>query len=392
MLTLNLARALTGIGGGGLLTMATVILSDLIPFHKRGIYQAINNLTMGVGGVLGASLGGIIADNFGWRWAFFLQLPFAVFGILVGFIFISSPPPSTHGSGLGQIDYLGSSLLVVGLAIQLMGMNLGGNELPWGSPVVVGCLVISGIILATFLYVEGLVAEQPVLPLSILTEPASITNNIFAAGACTAVQSSSFVCANESDGVYVAPILPGGTFRVCIKGRTAISSPGHCFTHGRPRLGNCDVKMGPPWKAGKDWIGYSFLRLLSHQYSRRSEPTVETLHISPPNNIRSRTRLSKQSLCDARQIRTFTSVHLILRKLIVRASRYNQCCLLIPESRLRVGHRSRFLAFTNPPINKITSRSRRNPSQKRGTSHVDTTFLIQRLLREYDTRSSTSKR
>ena len=91
MLTLNLARALAGIGGGGLQTMSTVILSDLIPFHKRGIYQAINNLIMGVGATLGASLGGIIADNLGWRWAFFLQLPFAVFGILVGFLFISGP-------------------------------------------------------------------------------------------------------------------------------------------------------------------------------------------------------------------------------------------------------------------------------------------------------------
>jgi MFS family permease len=190
MLTLNLARALTGIGGGGLLTMSTVILSDLIPFHKRGIYQAMNNLTMGVGATLGASLGGIIADNFGWRWAFFLQLPFAVFGILVGFLFISSPHPSIHGSGLRHIDYLGSSLLVVGLAIQLTGTNLGGNELPWGSPVVVGCLVISGVILASFLYVEGWVAEQPVLPLSVLTEAASITNNLFTAGACTAVRFS----------------------------------------------------------------------------------------------------------------------------------------------------------------------------------------------------------
>jgi hypothetical protein len=80
--------------------------------------------------------------------------------------------------------------LVVGLAIQLTGTNLGGNELPWGSPVVVGCLVISGVILASFLYVEGWVAEQPVLPLSVLTEAASITNNLFTAGACTAVRFS----------------------------------------------------------------------------------------------------------------------------------------------------------------------------------------------------------
>ena len=193
MLTLNLARALAGIGGGGLQTMSTVILSDLIPFHKRGIYQAINNLIMGVGATLGASLGGIIADNMGWRWAFFLQLPFTVFGILVGFLFISGPHPSTHGNGLRQIDYLGSGLLVVGLTIQLMGLNLGGNVLSWGSHVVVGCLVVSGVILASFLYVEGWIAEYPVLPLSIFKEAASITNNLFTTGACTTVRSQFFV-------------------------------------------------------------------------------------------------------------------------------------------------------------------------------------------------------
>jgi len=268
MLTLNLARALTGIGGGGLLTMSTVILSDLIPFHKRGIYQAMNNLTMGVGATLGASLGGIIADNFGWRWAFFLQLPFAVFGILVGFLFISSPHPSIHGSGLRQIDYLGSSLLVVGLAIQLTGTNLGGNELPWGSPVVVGCLVISGVILASFLYVEGWVAEQPVLPLSVLTEAASITNNLFTAGACTAVRFSFLMCADGSDRVYVTAILPSRPFRVSIKGRTPISPFGNCLAYWGPRFWGCHVKMGSSRNAGTNRISYSFLRLLSHQHSR----------------------------------------------------------------------------------------------------------------------------
>jgi len=172
--------------------MSTVILSDMIPFHKRGIYQAINNLIMGVGATLGATLGGLIADNLGWRWAFFLQLPFAMFGILVGFLFIRAPHSSMHGSGLRQIDYLGSSLLVIGLAIQLMGTNLGGNELPWGSPIVVGCLVISGVILASFVYVEGWVAEHPVLPLSIFKEAASITNNLFTTGACTTVSHNFF--------------------------------------------------------------------------------------------------------------------------------------------------------------------------------------------------------
>jgi predicted MFS family arabinose efflux permease len=114
----------------------------------------MNNLTYGLGSTLGASLGGTIADNVGWRWALFMRLPFAAFGILVGFLYIHSLRRRTQGNGLRQIDYLVSSLLVTGLAIQLMGTNLG-NELPWGSPVVVGYLVSRGVILAGFLYIEG---------------------------------------------------------------------------------------------------------------------------------------------------------------------------------------------------------------------------------------------
>ena len=73
-----------------------------------------------------------------------------------------------------------------------MGLNLGGNVLSWGSYVVVGCLVVSGVILASFLYVEGWVAEHPVLPLSIFKEAASITNNLFTTGACTTVSHNFF--------------------------------------------------------------------------------------------------------------------------------------------------------------------------------------------------------
>jgi MFS family permease len=167
--------------------MSTVILSDHVPFHKRGIYQAINNLTLGIGATLGASLGGIIADNLGWRWAFFLQLPLAAFGICVGVVSIKNPRTIRVGDRLQQLDYPGSVLLVLGLTILLTGLNMGGNELPWSSSVVLSCFIGGILILALFIYVEGWVATHPVLPLSMLSEKASMTQNVFAAAACTSV-------------------------------------------------------------------------------------------------------------------------------------------------------------------------------------------------------------
>lgn len=72
IILLNCMRALAGFGGGGLMTMATIVNSDMIPFRKRGMYQAMQNGIFGFGAVCGASFGGSIADTIGWRWCFLL--------------------------------------------------------------------------------------------------------------------------------------------------------------------------------------------------------------------------------------------------------------------------------------------------------------------------------
>ncbi|GMC38826.1 unnamed protein product [Saccharomyces cerevisiae] len=71
---LSFMRALTGIGGGGLITLSTIVNSDVIPSSKRGIFQAFQNLLLGFGAICGASFGGTIASSIGWRWCFLIQI------------------------------------------------------------------------------------------------------------------------------------------------------------------------------------------------------------------------------------------------------------------------------------------------------------------------------
>jgi MFS family permease len=109
---LNLMRGLTGIGGGGLITMATIINSDIIPLKNRGMYQAAQNGLHGIGSILGASLGGFIADSIGWRWCFLCQVPISLGGLVIGYFVIINPPAeSIEGS-----DGVGSSLWYTFLA------------------------------------------------------------------------------------------------------------------------------------------------------------------------------------------------------------------------------------------------------------------------------------
>jgi MFS family permease len=141
----------------------------MIPFRRRGIYQAMQNAVFGFGSICGASFGGSIADYIGWRWCFYLQVPISIIALVIGIIVLRDPPGGfgvdTSGrSGLGRVDILGSVLLVTSISLQLVGLSLGGNELSWGSPGVICCLIASVLLFVIFAVVEVRVAAIPIIP------------------------------------------------------------------------------------------------------------------------------------------------------------------------------------------------------------------------------------
>ncbi|ERS96025.1 hypothetical protein HMPREF1624_07561 [Sporothrix schenckii ATCC 58251] len=160
IVVLNSMRALAGLGGGGLMTMATIVNSDMIPFRRRGMYQAMQNGVYGFGAICGASFGGSITDTIGWRWCFAAQVPVSLAVFVLGLRVVQNPAHMMMGDRSfrrtwARIDVTGALLLVVGVSVQLVGLSLGGNELPWSSPWVWLCLVGSVVLLALFLRVEG---------------------------------------------------------------------------------------------------------------------------------------------------------------------------------------------------------------------------------------------
>ncbi|KAI1374353.1 MFS general substrate transporter [Hypoxylon crocopeplum] len=173
IILLDCMRALAGFGGGGLMTMATIVNSDMIPFRRRGMYQAMQNGIFGFGAVCGASFGGSIADTIGWRWCFLLQVPISVVALFLGYVVIKDQRINFGGgSSLKEtwrkVDFSGALLLVVAISVQLIGLSLGGNELPWSSPWVIVSLVGSVVILGLFLWVEAKTTAIPVIPLRML--------------------------------------------------------------------------------------------------------------------------------------------------------------------------------------------------------------------------------
>lgn len=170
------ARAFCGLGAGAVNSLGLIMSSDLVRVEYRGIYQSYINLMYGIGGSLGIAMGGLIADHFGWRAAFGIQLPFIFLYLIVAYFTTpSSLGPElarTQGYTLRQaiktIDLKGSFTLVAGVTTLILGINLGGNVLSWGHPVVISSLVASFIITLIFVKVETK-AKRPVMPLALLS-------------------------------------------------------------------------------------------------------------------------------------------------------------------------------------------------------------------------------
>jgi predicted MFS family arabinose efflux permease len=164
-----LGRLIAGAGGGCLNTISTFVASDLVPLRKRGIWQGIGNIVYGTGMGPGGLFGGVIHDSIGWRWAFLIQVPFIVTAGILGYININIPIKESDTSKLRRVDFLGSLALSLTLVLLLLGLNSGGNLVPWTHPLVVISLPLSAVSLLLFIFIENNVALEPVIPVRLLT-------------------------------------------------------------------------------------------------------------------------------------------------------------------------------------------------------------------------------
>ena len=171
MSILILGRVIAGLGGGALVTILTIVISDLVPLRKRGVVQGINNISVGIGTGSGGFLGGWINSMWGWRWAFLVQVPFIGVATLLVFLVVKFEAGTQiikPKSALMRIDFAGSFTLLAALILLLLGLNSGGNVLPWTHPLVLIALLLSIPFAMAFVYIENEVASEPIIPVRLL--------------------------------------------------------------------------------------------------------------------------------------------------------------------------------------------------------------------------------
>ena len=154
------ARAIQGLGAGGITVTATALIGDVIPLRERGKYQGALGAVFGVTTVLGPLLGGIFTDDLTWRWAFYVNVPIAV--IVIGLS--ARTIPSIKSSARPIIDFAGIVFVGIGAAGLTLATSWGGTTYAWISVQILGLAGVSVASLMVFVFVESR-ATEPVLPL-----------------------------------------------------------------------------------------------------------------------------------------------------------------------------------------------------------------------------------
>ncbi|ODN81091.1 hypothetical protein L202_03186 [Cryptococcus amylolentus CBS 6039] len=170
------ARGVAGAGSGGILTVTAIIISDLVSLADRGLYQGGINLLFGAGSASGAILGGYIYDKFGWRAAFWVQVPPVLFTFVMVIWKVDVGREEGENTGgktvwekVKGIDWLGSFVLMMGISsFSIFSSLFTSSQYPLLHPLPLS-LLIASIVACPVFYVVEKRAHQPILPLTLLT-------------------------------------------------------------------------------------------------------------------------------------------------------------------------------------------------------------------------------
>lgn len=157
------ARGLQGIGAALITPQTMALITRIFPPEKRGAAMGVWGIVAGVATMVGPLLGGVLTDNLGWEWIFFVNLPVGIVGLLLAAVLV--PTVETHDH---SFDWIGVLLSAIGLSALVFGIQEGEtyNWDGWIWALIVGGLAV----MALFVWWQSRIRTEPLVPLSVFRD------------------------------------------------------------------------------------------------------------------------------------------------------------------------------------------------------------------------------
>src|ERR1700760_2172781 len=157
-ISLIIGRAIAGFGSSGIFTGAISILLNSVPLHRRPFYQGLFGACFGVASVAAPLLGGVFTQgHLGWRWCFYINLPFGGFTIAALIVFLNLDEEKrklTLTEQFRQLDPIGTGVFLPSIVCLLLVLQWGGVTYSWSSWRVILCLCVIAVLFVIFIAVQ----------------------------------------------------------------------------------------------------------------------------------------------------------------------------------------------------------------------------------------------
>src|SRR5919199_6014772 len=163
---LIISRILQGLCGGGLLAKGQAILFETFPPHEQGVAQSVFGVGVIAGPAIGPTLGGYLTDGLGWRWIFFVNIPFGILAVVMAWLFLQKDKVRDKKQSKA-VDWWGIALLAISVGSIQTFLEEGEKE-DWFNSGFITTLAVVGIVgLGLFIWRE-LTTKNPAVDLRVL--------------------------------------------------------------------------------------------------------------------------------------------------------------------------------------------------------------------------------
>jgi MFS family permease len=176
--TMLAGRTIQGLGGGGLIALTTVLITDLVPLRDRARFYALVSVIWALGSATGPIIGGALAQSGSWRWIFWINLPIIAVGVVgIGLFLRLSRRSRSFSEKLRLFDYTGSFLFIASITAFLIPVTWGGVQYAWSSWHTIVPLILGAAGLITFVIYEFWIARSAAVTKRPLLIPPEVLPN-----------------------------------------------------------------------------------------------------------------------------------------------------------------------------------------------------------------------